>query len=113
MDCGPRSSRQARSMQTCIQATQRRTDNTFLECMSKPTAEVASFDWARDALSSPKGRIPSDSAGSAVSSESALNSTLSHRGNPARNYCAAHTRDGGGNRLLARPVGDSHRSLDL
>jgi len=24
---------------------------------------------------------------------------LSHRRNPARNYCAAHTRDGGGNRF--------------
>src|SRR5206468_5881236 len=28
-----------------------------------------------------------------------LSSTLSHRRNPASNYCAAHTRDGGGNRI--------------
>src|SRR5881396_509652 len=32
-------------------------------------------------------------------------STLSHRRNPASNYCAAHTRDGGGNTLLSRLVG--------
>src|SRR5207244_503779 len=65
--------RLAAAIAITMTATKRRTRLTFISRLSPKLAECLS--------------------------NRALSSTLSHRRNPARNYCAAHTRDGGGNRI--------------